>query len=45
MQIGDVCDLTIDGIGTLSNPIAAVPHGTQRSKASDATQAPVRRAG
>lgn len=25
MQVGDVCELTIDGIGTLSNPIVAAP--------------------
>lgn len=41
MQVGDVCELTIGGIGTLSNPIVATP-GAQTAKP---TIAAVRRAG
>jgi hypothetical protein len=42
MQIGEVCDLAIDGIGTLSNPIVAAAHTAASAK--PAAQAPVRRA-
>lgn len=42
MQVGDVCDLTIDGIGTLSNPIVAAPRSAQ---SSESTIAAARRGG
>jgi 2-keto-4-pentenoate hydratase/2-oxohepta-3-ene-1,7-dioic acid hydratase in catechol pathway len=32
MQIGEVCDLAIDGIGTLSNPIVAAAHTAESAK-------------
>jgi 2-keto-4-pentenoate hydratase/2-oxohepta-3-ene-1,7-dioic acid hydratase in catechol pathway len=42
MQVGDVCEVVIDGIGKLSNPIAAAPGGMRTPKP---TIAAVRRAG
>lgn len=46
MQVGDVCELAIDGIGVLSNPIVAASRsGSQSTKASAGGQGAVRRAG
>lgn len=35
MQVDDVCEVEIDGIGTLSNPIVAMPERRSGAKVDD----------